>query len=74
MSLRVNRISNVDDNGPIEFTNGVIVPAGQSITPAALVINSTGVVTATSYSGSGSGITNLTGITASNVYSVVSII
>lgn len=74
MSLRVNRISNVDDNGPIEFTNGVIVPSGQSITPAALVINTTGVVTATSYSGNGSGITNLTGITASNVYSVVSII
>ena len=55
-TLRVNKISNLNDNGPVEFTKGVEVPVGQSISGN---INIAGVVTATSFVGSGIGITSL---------------
>lgn len=55
-TLRVNKITSVSD-GPVEFTKGVILPAGQSITETNLYINTVGVVTATSFSGVGAGIT-----------------
>jgi hypothetical protein len=55
-TLRVNKISNFNDDGPVEFTKGVEVPAGQSLNGN---INITGVVTATSFVGSGIGITTL---------------
>ena len=55
-TLRVNKISNLNDNGPVEFTKGVEVPIGQSISGSGN-INIAGVVTATSFSGNGSEIT-----------------
>lgn len=55
-TLRVNQVVNYNDNGPVEFSKGVVVPSGQQIN-GTLVINSVGVVTATSFSGVGAGIT-----------------
>ncbi len=56
-TLRVNKITNLNDDGPVEFTKGVILPANQSITPEGLVINTAGIMTATTFSGVGYGIT-----------------
>ena len=55
-SLRVNRIVNLTDDGPVEFSKGLQVPAGQQI-DGQIVINAVGVMTATSFSGVGAGIT-----------------
>lgn len=55
-SLRVNKIVNLTDDGPVEFTKGVTVPAGKTIN-GDIVISSVGVVTANSFSGPGTGIT-----------------
>ena len=55
-TLRVNKIVNYNDDGPVEFSKGVSVPSGQEI-DGTLVINTVGVVTATSFSGVGAGIT-----------------
>jgi hypothetical protein len=57
-TLRVNKISNLNDNGPVEFTKGVEVPVGATINVGG-GINVTGIVTATSFVGSGIGITTL---------------
>ena len=54
-TLRVNKIVNYNDDGPVEFSKGVSVPSGQEI-DGTLIINSVGVVTATSFSGVGAGI------------------
>jgi hypothetical protein len=75
-SLRVNKIVNLNDNGPVEFSKGATLPAGQVIN-GQIVINSsgivtspslavsnmnlTGVVTATTFVGSGIGLTGLPG-------------
>jgi len=56
-TLRVNKITNLNDDGPVEFSKGVVLPANQSITPERLLINTTGIMTATSFSGVGAGIT-----------------
>ena len=55
-SLRVNKIVNLDDDGPVEFTKGLIVPSEKTIN-GEIVISSVGVVTANSFSGPGTGIT-----------------
>lgn len=65
-TLRVTKITNLNDNGPVEFTKGVTLPANQRIVDpngnsAIQISTATGVVTATSFRGSGSGITNLSG-------------
>lgn len=76
-SLRVNKIVNLNDNGPVEFSTGVTVPAGQSIsgdivinssgivTSTSLVVNGnmnlSGVITASSFRGSGFNLTNIPG-------------
>lgn len=76
-TLRVNKIVNLNDNGPIEFTKGVTVPSGQSldgsfvvnttgiVTSTSLVVNGnmnlSGVVTASSFRGSGVNLTNVPG-------------
>ena len=64
-TLRVQTITNRTDDGPIEFTKGANLPANQSIVDEngnnPIVINAIGVVTATSFQGSGSEITGLTG-------------
>jgi hypothetical protein len=54
-SLRVNRIVNLNDDGPVEFSKGVQVPAGIQVDE--FVINAVGVVTATAFYGIGIGIT-----------------
>ena len=55
-SLRVNKITNLNDDGPVEFSKGVQVPADQKI-DGEIVINAVGVVTATAFYGVGTGIT-----------------
>jgi len=55
-SLRVNKIVNLTDDGPVEFTKGVTLPAGKAIN-GDIIISSVGVVTANSFSGPGTGIT-----------------
>ena len=66
-TLRVIKITNKDDDGPVEFTKGAILPANQQIINSSTlqtaieVSTSTGVVTATSFHGSGIGLTGLTG-------------
>lgn len=54
-SLRVNTITNTAGTGPVEFTKGVSVPSGQVI--KAPNINLTGIVTATTFNGSGANLT-----------------
>ena len=56
--IKVDRIVNRNDNGAPELTRGLIVPSGQVIGGAG-GINVTGIVTASSFSGNGSGLTNL---------------
>lgn len=76
-SLRVNQITNFNDDGPVEFSRGASVPAGQTIngsivintsgivtSPSLVVTNNmnlSGVVTATSFRGSGIRLTNVPG-------------
>ena len=65
-SLRVIKITNRQDDGPVELTKGATLASNYSIIDevtqqSAIQISSTGVVTATSFSGNGSGITGLTG-------------
>ena len=55
-TLRVNKIVNLADDGPVEFSKGITVPSGQQI-DGDIVISTVGVVTATSFSGPGTGIT-----------------
>lgn len=75
-SLRVNKVVNYNDNGPVQFSQGAIIPSGQTIT-GDVIINTTGIVTSTtlvvngnmnvgvvtanSFSGNGSGLTNVPG-------------
>lgn len=56
--IKVDRIVNRDDNGAPELSKGATIPSGQVITGSG-GINVTGIVTAGSFSGSGSGLTNL---------------
>ena len=59
-TLRVNQIVNFNDNGPVEFTKGIILPAEQTIN-GDLIINSAGIVTASVFSGDGANVTNIQG-------------
>ena len=52
-SLRVNKIVNLNDDGAIEFSKGLTILANNPIASGAVVVNTTGVVTATSFKGSG---------------------
>ena len=61
--IKVNSIVNRNDDGPPEFAKGVEIPAGQSISGPG-DINVTGIVTASQFSGNGSGLTGLTVSTA----------
>lgn len=54
-TLRVNQISNLNDNGPFEFSTGISIPPGKNISgDGQVLINAVGVITATSFSGDGS--------------------
>lgn len=55
-ALRTAKITDFNGTGPVEFSKGVTVPSGQTIS-GTVVINTTGVVTATTFSGSGAGVT-----------------
>ena len=46
-NLRVNKITNYADDGPVEFSSGLTVPASKELT-GTLTINSVGIVTSTS--------------------------
>jgi hypothetical protein len=46
-TLRVNKISNLNDNGPIELSKGLNVPSGHNIS-GEVVISTTGIATITS--------------------------
>lgn len=63
-TLRVNKIVNLNDNGPVEFTKGATLPVGKTIEDTSgnnkIVINSSGIVTATAFSGDGSNVTGIT--------------
>lgn len=56
-ALRTSKITDFNGTGPVEFTKGVTLPAGQVIT-GTLLINTTGVMTATTFVGSGAGLTS----------------
>ena len=58
-NIRVNKIQ-TDSEAAVLFTKGLTVPETHNIT--ADITNVTGVVTATSFSGNGSGLSNLPGI------------
>ena len=64
-TLRVNKLVNLNDDGPVEFTSGATLPSGKTILDSSgnnkIVINSSGVVTATSFIGNGSGVTSIPG-------------
>ena len=76
-NLRVNKITNYADDGPVEFSTGMSIPSGKTldgaieinttgiVTSTSLVIsqgvNLSGVATATSYVGSGIGLTGVPG-------------
>jgi hypothetical protein len=55
-ALRTTKITDFNGSGPVEFTKGVTIPSGQIIS-GTIVINTIGVVTATTFSGSGAGVT-----------------
>lgn len=61
-SLRANKIVNANDDGPVEFSKGLTISQNYPLASEKLVINSSGIVTATSFRGNGSGLTGLTGI------------
>lgn len=78
-NLRVNKITNYADDGPVEFSSGLTVPADKELT-GTLTINSvgivtstslnvtqglnlSGVITATTFTGSGIGLTGVPGTT-----------
>jgi hypothetical protein len=64
--IRVDSIQAADPSGPVIISYGASIPSTGIITGSG-GINVTGVVTATSFSGSGSGLTNLTMATESKV-------
>jgi hypothetical protein len=57
-TLRVNKISNYNDDGPFEFTTGVVIDQKLQV-DGQLNINTTGIVTATAFVGDGSNLTGL---------------
>ena len=76
-NLRVNKITNYNDDGPVEFSTGLTVPSGKTIdgiinintagivTSNSLVVSQgvslSGVATASSYVGVGIGLTGVPG-------------
>lgn len=56
--IKVDRLVNRNDDGAPELSKGAVIPSGQIINGAG-GISVTGIITASSFSGSGSGLTNL---------------
>ena len=61
-TLRVNKLVIANDDGAVEFSKGLILPSGYGLEPESYKINSSGIVTATTFYGAGTGITGLTGV------------
>jgi hypothetical protein len=64
-TLRVNKIVNLNDDGPVEFTTGASLPSGQTLN-GDLEINTTGIVTSTSLVVNGD--MNLSGVVTANSF------
>tara|TARA_R100000027_G_scaffold11333_1_gene8071 strand:- start:1742 stop:1987 length:246 start_codon:yes stop_codon:yes gene_type:complete len=74
--LRVNKITNRQDDGAIEFTKGLTIAVENPITDVdgnnvIQVSTATGVVTATKFEGVGAGITGLSGPTRGNAVAII---
>lgn len=69
--LRVDQISNLSGTGAVSFSQGVVLSSTSAISN--VVINA-GVITATSFSGSGIGITNVTGLTNAKGIAVMGLV
>lgn len=75
-TLRVSRITNANDDGAVEFSKGATLPSGQTIVNNSdqnvIEVNtSTGVVTATDFSGDGSQLTGMEGVSRANALGVI---
>ncbi len=57
-TLRVNKITNFNDDGPFEFSTGVVIDQQLQV-DGQLNINTTGIVTASAFYGDGAGLTGL---------------
>lgn len=66
-TLRVNKITNSAGNGAVEFTKGVSVGPDQTISGN---ISLSGVCTAASFKGDGSGLTVTGGVTNSKIFAI----
>ena len=66
-TLRVDQIANESGTGAVEFSQGVSIPANKTITGD---ISLTGIVTATTFVGSGAGITMSNSITNSKAFAL----
>lgn len=65
--LRVDTITNLDNDGAPEFSQGFNIPDGKTITGD---VNLSGVATATVFSGNGSGITVVGGIPNATIFAL----
>lgn len=80
--IKVNSLVNKNENGAVEFTRGAVVPSGQelqingdvSISGIATIsninvtnANVSGVMTAVSFSGDGSNLTNLPSVSSGKI-------
>jgi hypothetical protein len=64
-TLRVNKVVNLNDDGPVEFTKGAVLPSGETIN-GSIQINSVGVITSTSLIINGN--MNLSGVVTANTF------
>lgn len=66
-TLRVNKITNTNNTGVVTFSQGFTVPGGKTISSN---ISLSGVCTATTFSGDGSGITVTGGVTNAKLFGI----
>ena len=73
--LRVNKITNRTDDGPVELSKGLTIAVENPITDVngnnAIQVSAAGVVTATSFIGNGAGITGLSGPSKGNSIAII---
>ena len=65
--IKVDSIEAYDPAGPVTISYGATVPSGSTFTVNGNV-NASGIVTATSFVGNGSGLTNIPVATQSKIY------
>ena len=73
--IKVNTITNKNEDGPVELTSGASIPSGKSLTVLGDA-NFSGIVTATGYDGDGSQLTGLGGdpATIGQLYAIKTIL